>query len=52
MTDLFWTEERIAKAQQLWSEGLTAKAIAEIVGSKKNTVIKPSFTQSRTVSER
>lgn len=43
MTDLFWTEERIAKAQQLWSEGLTAKAIAEIVGSKKNTVISMAY---------
>ncbi|MBB3521070.1 GcrA family cell cycle regulator [Rhizobium sp. BK456] len=39
MTELFWTEERIAKAEQLWSEGLTARAIAEVVGSTKNTVI-------------
>jgi GcrA cell cycle regulator len=43
MTDLFWTEERIAKAQQLWNEGLTAKAIAEIFGSKKNTVISLAY---------
>ncbi|ARO24768.1 GcrA family cell cycle regulator protein [Rhizobium sp. TAL182] len=43
MTDLFWTEERIAKAEKLWNEGLSARAIAEIVGSKKNTVINMAF---------
>ncbi|MBX5238648.1 GcrA family cell cycle regulator [Rhizobium sp. NLR22b] len=43
MTDVFWTEERIAKAEKLWSEGLSARAIADIVGSKKNTVINMAF---------
>lgn len=43
MTDVFWTEERIAKAEKLWKEGLTARQIAEIVGSKKNTVINIAY---------
>ncbi|MBX5160449.1 MULTISPECIES: GcrA family cell cycle regulator [unclassified Rhizobium] len=39
MRDLFWTEDRIVKAAQLWQEGRSARAIAELFGSKKNTVI-------------
>ncbi|MDK4736913.1 GcrA family cell cycle regulator [Rhizobium sp. CNPSo 3490] len=39
MRDLFWTEDKIVKAQKLWQEGLSARQIAELFGSKKNTVI-------------
>jgi GcrA cell cycle regulator len=37
--ELFWTEDRIVKAAQLWNEGRSARQIAELFGSKKNTVI-------------
>ncbi|NEJ74887.1 GcrA cell cycle regulator [Rhizobium phaseoli] len=39
MRELFWTEDRIVKAAQLWNEGRSARQIAELFGSKKNTVI-------------
>ncbi|WP_042118053.1 GcrA family cell cycle regulator [Rhizobium etli] len=39
MRDLFWTEDKIVKAQKLWQEGFSARQIAELFGSKKNTVI-------------
>ncbi|EJB03800.1 GcrA cell cycle regulator [Rhizobium sp. BK619] len=35
----FWTEDKIVKAEKLWSDGMSARAIAEMFGSKKNTVI-------------
>ncbi|ACI53992.1 hypothetical protein Rleg2_0696 [Rhizobium leguminosarum bv. trifolii WSM2304] len=35
----FWTEDKIVKAEKLWSDGMSARAIAELFGSKKNTVI-------------
>ncbi|PDT00091.1 GcrA cell cycle regulator [Rhizobium chutanense] len=39
MRGLFWTEDKIVKAQKLWQEGLSAREIANLFGSKKNTVI-------------
>ncbi|MBX5022451.1 GcrA family cell cycle regulator [Rhizobium lentis] len=39
MRGLFWTEDKIVKAQKLWQEGFSAREIAELFGSKKNTVI-------------
>lgn len=35
----FWTEDKIARAEKLWNDGISARAIAEMFGSKKNTVI-------------
>ncbi|MGV4792714.1 GcrA cell cycle regulator [Rhizobium sp. F40D2] len=35
----FWTEDKIVRAEKLWSDGMSARAIAEMFGSKKNTVI-------------
>jgi GcrA cell cycle regulator len=35
----FWTEDKIVRAEKLWSDGLSARAIADLFGSKKNTVI-------------
>ncbi|WHO72499.1 GcrA family cell cycle regulator [Rhizobium sp. BT03] len=39
MRSLFWTEDKIVKAQKLWQQGLSAREIANLFGSKKNTVI-------------
>ncbi|WEA60939.1 GcrA cell cycle regulator [Rhizobium sp. BJ04] len=39
MRGLFWTEDKIVRAQTLWQEGLSAREIANLFGSKKNTVI-------------
>ncbi len=39
MRDLFWTEDKIAEAQKFWQAGFSAREIAELFGSKKNTVI-------------
>ncbi|MBP2486317.1 MULTISPECIES: GcrA family cell cycle regulator [Rhizobium] len=39
MTITFWTEDKIVKAEKLWKEGLSAREIANLFGSKKNTVI-------------
>ena len=39
MTITFWTEDKIVKAQKLWQQGLSAREIANLFGSKKNTVI-------------
>lgn len=39
MTIAFWTEDKIVRAEKLWNDGMSARAIAELFGSKKNTVI-------------
>lgn len=39
MTAVFWTEDKIVRAEKLWKEGMPAKAIADMFGSKKNTLI-------------
>ncbi|ANL33186.1 MULTISPECIES: GcrA family cell cycle regulator [Rhizobium] len=39
MRELFWTEDKIAEAQKFWQAGFSAREIAELFGSKKNTVI-------------
>jgi len=39
VTITFWTEDKIVKAEKLWKEGLSAREIAVMFGSKKNTVI-------------
>lgn len=52
MTELFWTEERIAKAQKHWEEGLPARAIADLLGSTKNTVISMAHRNRERFPER
>lgn len=39
MTSVFWTEDKIARAAKLWQDGVPAQEIADVFGSKKNTVI-------------
>ncbi|MBX4926013.1 GcrA family cell cycle regulator [Rhizobium binae] len=39
MRELFWTEDKIAEAEKFWQAGFSAREIAELFGSKKNTVI-------------
>ncbi|EJC73841.1 GcrA cell cycle regulator [Rhizobium hidalgonense] len=39
MRGLFWTEDKIVEAQKLWQAGRSAREIADLFGSKKNTVI-------------
>ncbi|MGO7779465.1 GcrA family cell cycle regulator [Rhizobium ruizarguesonis] len=39
MTSFFWTDDKIAWAEKLWAEGISAREIAERLGSTKNTVI-------------
>ncbi|PDT12957.1 GcrA cell cycle regulator [Rhizobium sp. M1] len=39
MRALFWTEDKIVEAQRFWQAGYSAREIAELFGSKKNTVI-------------
>ncbi|MGR9386426.1 GcrA family cell cycle regulator [Rhizobium leguminosarum] len=39
MTSFFWTEDKITSAEKLWADGISAREIAERLGSTKNTVI-------------
>ncbi|MBY3228562.1 MULTISPECIES: GcrA family cell cycle regulator [Rhizobium] len=39
MTSFFWTDDKIASAEKLWADGISAREIAERIGSTKNTVI-------------
>ncbi|MGR9149620.1 GcrA family cell cycle regulator [Rhizobium leguminosarum] len=39
MTSFFWTEDKITSAEKLWADGISAREIAERIGSTKNTVI-------------
>ena len=39
MSELFWTDERVAQLKQMNSDGLMAREIAEALGTTKNAVV-------------